>query len=215
MGSRGGGRCGVAVAAVSSLAGWAGADRPPRPERPGSGERARSRSRSVSASVQRRRARPSGIRGPSGDRRVATAGELAPGVPITTGQPVPRRQRHEAVRRDRRAASSSTRARLSLRHDQCDRFLRAGHTATASPSRMLLGHRSGMGDFGNDFERAAAGPRARRPRAASSPTPRCSTSCAAVPPVAAPGTTYHYSNANTIVLGAILPATSRTAHWVG
>ena len=35
----------------------------------------------------------------------------------------------------------------------------------------------------------------------------------AVPPVAKPGTTYHYSNANTIVLGAMLQRVRPAARW--
>jgi D-alanyl-D-alanine carboxypeptidase len=68
---------------------------------------------------------------------------------------------------------------------------------------MLLGHRSGMGDFGNDFGKQLTD-------LVVSDLSRVFTYdevlglVRAVPPVAAPGATYHYSNANYIVLGAIL-----------
>jgi D-alanyl-D-alanine carboxypeptidase len=68
---------------------------------------------------------------------------------------------------------------------------------------MLLGHRSGMGDFGNDFGKQLTD-------LVLADLGRVFTYddvldlVRAVPPVAAPGAVYHYSNANYIVLGAIL-----------
>ena len=68
---------------------------------------------------------------------------------------------------------------------------------------MLLGHRSGMGDFGNDFSTQLRDARAVRPDRVSS-YDEVLDLVRAVPPVAQPGAVYHYSNANYIVLGAIL-----------
>ena len=84
-----------------------------------------------------------------------------------------------------------------------DRFLPdwpRGHEITVA---MLLGHRSGMGDFGNDFNQQLTD----LVLADLTRVFRYDDVLALVrkvPPVAAPGTTYHYSNANYIVLGAIL-----------
>ncbi len=68
---------------------------------------------------------------------------------------------------------------------------------------MLLGHRSGMGDYGNDFSAQL------RALVLANPSRIFRYSevldlVRKVPPVAEPGATYHYSNANYIVLGAIL-----------
>jgi D-alanyl-D-alanine carboxypeptidase len=88
-------------------------------------------------------------------------------------------------------------------NDTVDRYLPdwpRGHEITVA---MLLGHRSGMGDFGNDFNQQLTDlvlADLRRDFRYS----EVLDLVRAVPPVAAPGTTYHYSNANYIVLGAIL-----------
>jgi D-alanyl-D-alanine carboxypeptidase len=72
---------------------------------------------------------------------------------------------------------------------------------------MLLGHRSGMGSFANDFgEQLRALVLADLNRVFS--YDEVLDLVRAVPPIAEPGTTYHYSNANTIVLGAILQRVS-------
>jgi D-alanyl-D-alanine carboxypeptidase len=92
--------------------------------------------------------------------------------------------------------------RLTL-DDTVDRYLHGwpqGHRITIA---MLLGHRSGMGDFGNDFSK-------QQSALVLSNLNRDFTYgqvldlVRAVPPVAMPGEIYHYSNANYIVLGAIL-----------
>jgi D-alanyl-D-alanine carboxypeptidase len=142
-----------------------------------------------------------GVRGPRGVRRYATSGELAPGVPIS--------------RDSQFLAGSVTKlfvatialqlvdeGRLSLR-TKVDRFLPGwprGHRITVA---QLLGHRSGMGIFGNDFGQDL------RDLVLADLT-RVFTYdevldlLRPVPRVAQPGTTYQYSNANTIVLGAML-----------
>jgi D-alanyl-D-alanine carboxypeptidase len=75
---------------------------------------------------------------------------------------------------------------------------------------MLLGHRSGMGDFGNDFSAAL------RDLVLADPSrvfryDEVLDLVRAVPPVAEPGAVYHYSNANYIVLGAILQRVSHVS----
>ena len=68
---------------------------------------------------------------------------------------------------------------------------------------MLLGHRSGMGDFGNDFGQQLTDLVLHDLTRVFSYTEVLNL-VRAVPRVAPPGSTYHYSNANYIVLGAIL-----------
>ncbi len=68
---------------------------------------------------------------------------------------------------------------------------------------MLLGHRSGMGDFGNDFSTQLRDLVLSDLHRAYS-YDEVLDLVRAIPPVAKPGSTYHYSNANTIVLGAVL-----------
>jgi D-alanyl-D-alanine carboxypeptidase len=68
---------------------------------------------------------------------------------------------------------------------------------------MLLGHRSGMGDFGNDFS-AQLRDLVLSDLKRVYPYDDVLDLVRAVPPVAEPGAVYHYSNANYIVLGAIL-----------
>jgi D-alanyl-D-alanine carboxypeptidase len=75
---------------------------------------------------------------------------------------------------------------------------------------MLLGHRSGMGDFGNDFSAQL------RALVLADPSrvfryDEVLDLVRAIPRVAAPGTVYHYSNANYIVLGAILQRVTHTS----
>jgi D-alanyl-D-alanine carboxypeptidase len=142
-----------------------------------------------------------GIREPGGARRFASAGELAPGVPLT--------------RDSQFLAGSVTKlfvatvayqlvhdGRLSLR-TKVSRLLPDWPRGDRITVAMLLGHRSGMGDFGNDFGAQL------RDLVLADLTREFSYNevldlVRAVPPVAEPGTRYHYSNANTIVLGAML-----------
>ena len=147
-----------------------------------------------------------GFRSRGGTTSFAPAGALAPGIPLG---------------RDAQfLAGSVTKlfvavvayqlvdaGRLSL-DDTVDRFLPGWPRGEDITVRMLLGHRSGMGDYGNDF-----GPDLRElvladPRRAFS-YDEVLDRVRAVPPVAEPGTTYHYTNANTIVLGAILQRLTR------
>ena len=92
--------------------------------------------------------------------------------------------------------------RLTL-EDSVDRFLRGWPRGKQTTIAMLLGHRSGMGDFGNDFSK-------QQSALVLSNLNRDFTydqvlaMVRAVPPVARPGEEYHYSNANYIVVGAIL-----------
>jgi len=91
---------------------------------------------------------------------------------------------------------------LSL-DDTVDRYVPRWPNGNRITIAMLLGHRSGMGDFGNDFGKQLQA-------LVLSDLKRDFTYrevlglVRAVPPVAPPGATYHYSNANYIVLGAIL-----------
>ncbi len=142
-----------------------------------------------------------GIRGPRGARRVATAGELAPDV---------------AIGRDSQFLAGSVtklfvatvalqlvdEGRLSLR-TKVSRFVPGWPRGDRITVGMLLGHRSGMGDYGNDFGAQL------RDLVLTDLTRRFSYDevldlVRAVPPVAEPGRKYHYSNANTIVLGAMV-----------
>ena len=192
---------GVAVMTVLALllAGWAGATRPAAAAGGTAGEleavatRYRAACASPGAAV--------GLRGPRGARRVATAGELAPGIPIT--------------RDSQFLAGSVTKlfvatvalqlvdeGRLSLR-TKVRRFLPGWPRGDRITVGMLLGHRSGMGDFGNDFG-AQLRELVLTDLAREFTDDEVLDLVRAVPPVAEPGTTYHYSNANTIVLGAML-----------
>lgn len=93
--------------------------------------------------------------------------------------------------------------------DVVDRFIPGWPSGDRVTVAMLLGHRSGMGDFGNDF-----GPQLRElvltDLRRDFSYREVLDLVRAVPPVAEPGTTYHYSNANYIVLGAILQNITRT-----
>jgi D-alanyl-D-alanine carboxypeptidase len=92
--------------------------------------------------------------------------------------------------------------RLAL-DDTVDQYLRGWPRGAQITIAMLLGHRSGMGDFGNDFSK-------QQSTLVLSNLNRHFTYdevldlVRAVPPVARPGQIYHYSNANYIVLGAIV-----------
>jgi D-alanyl-D-alanine carboxypeptidase len=92
--------------------------------------------------------------------------------------------------------------RLSL-DDTVDRYLREWPRGSRITIAMLLGHRSGMGDFGNDFSKQQADLVLSNLRRDFSYN-QVLHLVRAVPPVAPPGAIYHYSNANYIVLGAIL-----------
>jgi D-alanyl-D-alanine carboxypeptidase len=148
-----------------------------------------------------------GIRTGVGATYFATSGRLAPGI---------------ALGRDSEfLAGSVTKlfvatvayqliAAHKLALDQVvDQFIPGWPRGNQISIAMLLGHRSGMGNFGNDF-----GPQLRA--LVLSDLSRVFRYrevldlVRAVPPVAAPGTTYHYSNANYIVLGAILQRITHT-----
>jgi D-alanyl-D-alanine carboxypeptidase len=142
-----------------------------------------------------------GLRASDGSERYAVAGELAPQVDIT--------------RQSQFLAGSVTKLFVAAiayqliaseelaRHDTVRKFLPHWPNGDRITIGMLLGHRSGMGDFGNDFSMQL------RDLVLSDLTrayryEEVLRLVRAIPPVAAPGATYHYSNANTIVLGAIL-----------
>jgi D-alanyl-D-alanine carboxypeptidase len=151
-----------------------------------------------------------GIRERDGTRRFASAGELAPGAPL--------------IRDSQFLAGSVTKlfvatvayqlvheGRLSLR-TKVSRLLPDWPRGDRITVAMLLGHRSGMGDFGNDFGAQL------RELVLADLTRVFSYSevldlVRAVPPVAEPGATHHYSNANTIVLGAMVQRL--TGHRLG
>jgi D-alanyl-D-alanine carboxypeptidase len=84
-----------------------------------------------------------------------------------------------------------------------DRFVPGWPRGDEMTVSMLLGHRSGMGDFGNDFSTQLRDlvlsdlGRAYR-------YDEVLDLIRDIPPVAEPGASYHYSNTNYIVLGAIL-----------
>jgi D-alanyl-D-alanine carboxypeptidase len=84
-----------------------------------------------------------------------------------------------------------------------DEYLRDWPRGNRITIAMLLGHRSGMGDFGNDFGKQLTELVLHDLDRVFS-YDEVLDLVRAVPPVAQPGTTYHYSNANYIVLGAIL-----------
>jgi D-alanyl-D-alanine carboxypeptidase len=142
-----------------------------------------------------------GVRTSDGSNRFAVSGQFAPGVALD--------------RNSQFLAGSVTKLfvatialqlvgdhRLSL-DDTVGRYLRGWPHGKRITIAMLLGHRSGMGDFGNDFS-------TQQSNLVLSNLHRDFTYSEvlrlvrAVPPVARPGALYHYSNANYIVLGAIL-----------
>ncbi|MBY0279918.1 beta-lactamase family protein [Candidatus Binatia bacterium] len=142
-----------------------------------------------------------GVRTPDGARHLAISGELAPDVPLAADSQY--------------FAGSVTKlfvATLAYRLIEEGRLGRAEPVAAFLPSwpggdritvAMLLGHTSGMGDFGNDFSTEL------RDLVLGDLTrvygyDEVLALVARVPPVAAPGERYHYSNANFIVLGAIV-----------
>jgi D-alanyl-D-alanine carboxypeptidase len=142
-----------------------------------------------------------GVRTSDGSTRFAVSGQFAPGI---------------ALSRDSQfLAGSITKLfvatialqlvaehRLTL-DDTVDEYLRGWPRGAQITIAMLLGHRSGMGDFGNDFSK-------QQTTLVLSNLNRHFTYdevldlVRAVPAVARPGQMYHYSNANYIVLGAIL-----------
>jgi len=142
-----------------------------------------------------------GVREPGGANRFAVSGQFGPGIALDRGSEF--------------LAGSVTKLfvatvayQLIADHELApgtavDRYLPnwpRGHEITVA---MLLGHRSGMGDFGNDFDQKLTDlVLADLTRVFH--YDEVLDLVRAVPPVAAPGTTYHYSNANYIVLGAIL-----------
>jgi D-alanyl-D-alanine carboxypeptidase len=92
--------------------------------------------------------------------------------------------------------------RLTL-DDTVDRYLHGWPRGDRITTAMLLGHRSGMGDFGNDFsQQQSALVLANLERDFT--YPEVLDLVRSVPPIAQPGEIYHYSNANYVVLGAIL-----------
>ena len=142
-----------------------------------------------------------GVRTSDGSNHVAVVGQFAPGVVLD--------------RNSQFLAGSVTKLfvatialqliaehRLSL-DDVVDRYLRRWPRGSRITIAMLLGHRSGMGDFGNDFS-------TQQSNLVLSNLSRDFTYSQvldlvrAVPAVAQPGAIYHYSNANYVVLGAIL-----------
>jgi D-alanyl-D-alanine carboxypeptidase len=141
------------------------------------------------------------LRTPDGADHFAVSGRLAPGVALD--------------RNSQFLAGSVTKLfvatvayqlvddrRLAL-DDTVARYLPSWPRGKEITVGMLLGHRSGMGDFGNDFGKQLTD-------LVVNELGRVFTYddvlalVRRVPPVAAPGTTYHYSNANYIVLGKIL-----------
>jgi D-alanyl-D-alanine carboxypeptidase len=149
-----------------------------------------------------------GVRTRDGAEHDAVSGELAPGVPLGIESQF--------------LAGSVTKlfvatvayqmiaaGDLSL-DDTVDHYLPGWPRGGKITVAMLLGHRSGMGDFGNDFS-------AQLRDLVLSDLNRTYTYdevldlVRAVPPVAEPGAEYHYTNANYIVLGAVLQNVSHSS----
>ena len=142
-----------------------------------------------------------GVRTHDGVDHYAVSGELAPGVPLDEDSQF---LAGSVTKLFVAAVAYQLIAAGELSADgTVDQYLPGwprGHAITVS---MLLGHRSGMGDFGNDFS-------AQLRDLVLSDLTRAYTYdevldlVRAIPPVAEPGAEYHYTNANYIVLGAIL-----------
>ena len=147
-----------------------------------------------------------GLRTSDGAEHFAVAGRLAAGVPLT--------------RSSQFLAGSVTKLfvatvayQLVAHHDLAlddpvSKYLPGWPRGDEITLAMLLGHRSGMGDFGNDFSaqlRELVLANLKRVYRYD----EVLDLVRAVPPVAEPGATYHYSNANYIVLGAILQRVTR------
>jgi D-alanyl-D-alanine carboxypeptidase len=142
-----------------------------------------------------------GLRTSDGTTHFAVSGRFAPQVPLD--------------RNSQFLAGSVTKLfvatvayQLVAKHelgldDTVDHYLPRWPRGKQITIAMLLGHRSGMGDFGNDFGAQLRDlvlsdlMRVFRDR-------EVLALVRAVPPVAPPGAIYHYTNANYIVLGAIL-----------
>ena len=142
-----------------------------------------------------------GVRTHDGVDHYAVSGELAPGVPLDEDSQF--------------LAGSVTKLFVATvayqliasgdlsPDDTVDRFQPGWPRGDQITVAMLLGHRSGMGDFGNDFSAQL------RDLVLSDPTRSFTYAevldlVRAVPTVAEPGAEYHYTNANYIVLGAIV-----------
>lgn len=93
--------------------------------------------------------------------------------------------------------------------DTVDQYIAGWPRGNRITIAMLLGHRSGMGDFGNDFG-AQLRDLVLNDLDRVFRYDEVLDLVRAVPPVAEPGTTYHYTNANSIVLGAILQKITHT-----
>lgn len=142
-----------------------------------------------------------GVRTADGAEHFAVSGRLAPGVPIT--------------RNSQFLAGSVTKLfvatvayQLISQHAlaldaRVDEYLPGWPRGDRITVAMLLGHRSGMGDFGNDFGdqlRELVLSNLKRVYSYDEVLDLIRP----IPPVAEPGAMYHYSNANYIVLGALL-----------
>lgn len=149
--------------------------------------------RSPGAAVSLRRA--------DGTIELATAGELAPSTPLTADSQL---LAGSVTKLFVGAVALQLVAEGRLDLDETV----AGHLpdwprGAEITVEMLLGHRSGMGDYGNDFGDEL------RDRVLADLTREYAYDevldlVRAVPRVGEPGGRYHYSNANTIVLGAVV-----------
>ena len=142
-----------------------------------------------------------GIRTRDGLRRYAISGALAPDVAIsTTSQFLAGSVTKLFVAT---VAYQLIDAGVLSLDDTVDQFLPDWPRGERITIGMLLSHRSGMGDFGNDFSAQL------KDLVLADPSRRFTYHqvldlVRAVPPVAEPCTVYHYTNANYIVLGAIV-----------
>lgn len=143
-----------------------------------------------------------GIAGPDGDRQVVASGRFAPGVPLHPGS------QYFAGSVTKLLVASVVlqlvdEGELAL-DDTVDEYLDWPRDDEITVDQ-LLSHRSGMGDFGNDFgddlRELVLADLGRRFTYAE-----VLDLVADVPRVGEPGDAYHYTNANYIVLGAIVQA---------
>ncbi len=142
-----------------------------------------------------------GLRTSDGRTHFATSGRLAPGIGLDSDSQF-------LAGSITKLFVATTAYQLVATHslalgDTVSRYITAWPRGQQITVEMLLGHRSGMGDFGNDF-----GPELRALVLANLARDfsyqEVLDLVRAVPPVARPGAEYHYTNANYIVLGAIL-----------
>ena len=148
-----------------------------------------------------------GMRLADGTEHLAADGRFAPGVPITTNS-----QCFDGSVTKLYVAALALqlvdKGKLHL-DDHVERYLPNWPRGNGITVGMLLSHRSGMGDFANDFGNDL------RTLILADPSRVFSYDevlrlVAARPAIAEPGVEYHYTNADFIVLGAIIQKITHT-----